>query len=75
LLPLWSIGQSWNSLFHFNFLILRHLVGLLGQGISASQGCYLHKRRINEDKQPCLEWDSNPWSQHLSKWPSTMWPL
>jgi hypothetical protein len=25
-----------------------------------------HKRRRNADRHPCLEWDSNPWSQCLS---------
>jgi hypothetical protein len=37
-------------------------VGLLGRGISPSQGRYLHteqhKRRINAHRHPCLEWDS-----------------
>jgi hypothetical protein len=31
LLPLWSIGQLWNALFHFSFLILGHS-GVLGWG-------------------------------------------
>jgi hypothetical protein len=47
LLPLWSIGHPWNALFHFSFLILRQSVGLLGRGISPSQGRYLYKHRIN----------------------------
>jgi hypothetical protein len=42
----------------------------LGRGISPSQGRYLHteqhKHRINADKHPCLEWDSNTWSQRSS---------
>jgi hypothetical protein len=42
-------------------------VGLLGRGISPSQGLYLYreqrKHRINAHKHPCLEWDSNPRSQ------------
>jgi hypothetical protein len=46
------------------FLNLRQSVGLLGRGISPSQGRYLHtgqhKRRINAYRHPCLEWDSNP---------------
>jgi hypothetical protein len=45
--------------------------GLLGRGISPSQGRYLHtqqhKHRINAHKHPCLEWDSNPRSQ-CSSW-------
>jgi hypothetical protein len=42
--PLWSIGHSWNALFHFSFLILRESVGLLGWGTSQSQGRYLYKQ-------------------------------
>jgi hypothetical protein len=42
-------------------------VGLLGWGISPSQGLYLHteqhKHRINAHRHPCLEWDSNRRSQ------------
>jgi hypothetical protein len=38
-------------------------VGLLGRGISPSQGRYLHtgqhKHRINADRYLCLKWDSN----------------
>jgi hypothetical protein len=37
----------------FGFLILCKPVGLLGRGISPSQGCYLHRHS-------CLELDSNP---------------
>jgi hypothetical protein len=54
LLPLWSLTYLWNALFHFSFLILIQLVGLLGRGISSSQGRYLHKHRIDADKHPCL---------------------
>jgi hypothetical protein len=64
--PLWSIGHPWNDLFHFSFLILRQSVGLLGRGISPSQGSYLYKHRINTDICTCLEWDSNPRSQRSS---------
>jgi hypothetical protein len=49
LLPLWSTGHLWNALFHFSFLTLRQSVGLLGRGISPSQGHYLHKHKINAD--------------------------
>jgi hypothetical protein len=55
-----SDRHPWNALFHFSFLILRQLVGLVGRGISPSQGRYLHKHRIDTDKHPCLEWDPNP---------------
>jgi hypothetical protein len=54
----------------FQFLDLRQSVGLLGRGISPSQGCYLHtgqhRHRINAHKHPYLEWDSNPRYQCLT---------
>jgi hypothetical protein len=54
----------------FSFLIFSQLVGLLGRGISPSQGRYLHtdehKHRTNAHRHPCLEWDSNPRSQRSS---------
>jgi hypothetical protein len=67
----------------FIFLIYTHLVGLLGQGISPSQGRYLHtrqhKHRINAHRHQCLEWDSNPQPQCSSGRrrfvPKTAWPL
>jgi hypothetical protein len=50
----------------FNFLIYTQSVGLLGRGISPSQGHYLHtvqhKHRISSQRHPCLEWDSKPTS-------------
>jgi hypothetical protein len=64
--PIWSIGHPWNVLFHFSFLFLTQSVGLPGRGISPSQGRYLYKHIIYTDKHPCLEWDSNPWSQRSS---------
>jgi hypothetical protein len=45
------------------FLNLGQSAVIIGWGISPSQGRYLHKHRINADKHPCLEWDSNPRSQ------------
>jgi hypothetical protein len=46
-------------------------VGPLGRGISQSQGRYLHagqhKHRINSQRHPCHEWDSNPRFQRSSK--------
>jgi hypothetical protein len=49
--PFWYIGHPWNALLHFSFVIIRQSVGLLGRGISPSQGRYLHmeqhKHRIN----------------------------
>jgi hypothetical protein len=54
----------------FSFFIHTQSVGLLGRGISPSQGRYLHtgqqKHRINAYGHPCLKWDSNPRSQCLS---------
>jgi hypothetical protein len=47
-----------------NFLIHTQSTGLLGRGISPSQGRYRH--RINEQRHPCLEWESNPLSQRSS---------
>jgi hypothetical protein len=48
----------------FSFLIYTQSVGLLGRGISPSQGRYLHKKkhqhRINAHRHPCIEWESNP---------------
>jgi hypothetical protein len=49
------------------FLNLRQSVGLLGRGISPSQGRYLTKHRINTDRLPCHQWDSNPRSQCSSE--------
>jgi hypothetical protein len=58
LLPLWSIGHPWNTLFHFRFLILGQSVGLLGRGISLSQGRYLHMATQTQNKRwhSCLGW-------------------
>jgi hypothetical protein len=54
----------------FSFLIF-YTVGNLWGRISPSQGCYLHteqhKHRINTNRYPCLEWDSNPRSQRSSE--------
>jgi hypothetical protein len=44
------------------FLNLRQSVGLLGREISTSQGRYLTQTQ-NKHRHPCLEWDSNPWTQ------------
>jgi hypothetical protein len=45
-------------------------VGLLGWRISLSQGLYLqtgqHKHRINANRHPYFEWNSNPWPHNLS---------
>jgi hypothetical protein len=52
----------------FQFLnLFTQTVCLLGRVISSSQGHYLntgqHKHRINANRHPCLEWNSNPHSQ------------
>jgi hypothetical protein len=54
---------SVKSFVSLQFLNLKQSVGLLGWGISPSQGHYLNKHRINGDKYACLEWDSNLRSQ------------
>jgi hypothetical protein len=55
----------------FQFLNIIQSVGLLGRGISPSQGRYLyteqHKHRINAHRYPCPEWDSNPQPQRSSE--------
>jgi hypothetical protein len=65
--PLRSIVHLWNVFYHFSFLILGQSVGLLGRGISPSYGRYLHEHRINVDRYPCLERDSNPRSRRSSR--------
>jgi hypothetical protein len=69
LLPPGALGIC-AMLLSLQFLDLRHFVGVLVWGISPSQGRYPHRReqRINADKRPHLEWDSNPWSQYPSGW-------
>jgi hypothetical protein len=48
-------------------------VGLLGLGISPSQGLHLHteqhktQNKRTQYRHPCLEWDSNPRSQRSSE--------
>jgi hypothetical protein len=45
----------------FQFLIYKQSVGLLGRGVSLSQGRFLHtehKHRINAYRHPGLEWNS-----------------
>jgi hypothetical protein len=48
-----------SSFFHFSLDLYTQSVGLLGRGISPSQGHYLQKHRINAYKHPYLECDSN----------------
>jgi hypothetical protein len=64
-IPLLGLGRF------FSFLIFLQSVGLPGRGTSQSQGRYLHKEqhkhRINAQRHPCLEWDSNPRSQRSSE--------
>jgi hypothetical protein len=56
--PTWSIGHPWNTLFHFSFLILGQSVGLLGWGISPSQGRYIHRTTQTQNKR---RQTSKPW--------------
>jgi hypothetical protein len=71
--PLFGLGRF------SSILIYTQSVGLLGRGISPSQSRYIqigqHKHRINLHRNPCLEWDSNPRSQHLSERRQTARPL
>jgi hypothetical protein len=57
-LPLGAQGIR-ETLISLQFLNLRQSVGLLGRGISPSQGRYLHtgqhKHRINANRHSCLE--------------------
>jgi hypothetical protein len=56
--PLWTLAAFLVSQFY------TQSVGVLGRGISPSQGRYLDKEqykcRLNTQRHPCLEWDSNP---------------
>jgi hypothetical protein len=54
--------SSVKSLVSLQFLNLRQSVGLL-----VARPLRTHKHRINADRRPCLEWDSNPRSQCLSE--------
>jgi hypothetical protein len=56
--PTRSIGHPWNVMFHFSFLVLRVSVGLLGRGISSSQGRYLHRttQAQNKRRQTSMPW-------------------
>jgi hypothetical protein len=57
--PTLENGATENTFFHFIFLILGQSIGLFGQGISPSQGRYLHreqhKHRIGARRYTCLE--------------------
>jgi hypothetical protein len=65
--PTWSKRHPWKASFHFSFLIFRQSVGLLGRGISPSQGRYLHRTTQTQNKRRELELDSNPRSQCSSE--------
>jgi hypothetical protein len=56
------------------FLNMGQSVGLLGRGISPTQGRYLHTHRIKVGKHQCLEWDSNPRSFRASEDTSCLRP-
>jgi hypothetical protein len=78
LLPLWSIEHLWNTLFHCSFLILGQSVGVLGWGISPSQGLYLHKHRINADiSMPWVRFEPmiTVFDRAKQFMPQTTWPL
>jgi hypothetical protein len=68
--PTWSIGHPWNAPFHFSFLISdRRQDSSDGGSACRKAAAYTgqHKHRINADRHPCLEWDSNPRSQCSSQ--------
>jgi hypothetical protein len=46
----------------FSCQLNKHLVGLLGWGISRWKGLYVHRtaQHKDADTHPCLEWDWNP---------------
>jgi hypothetical protein len=52
--PTWSIGHP-EKLIPLQFLDLRQLIGLLGWGISPSQGCYLTQTQ-NTRRQTSMPW-------------------
>jgi hypothetical protein len=57
----------------FQFLdLFTQSLGLLGRGISPSQGRYLytgqHKHSLDTNRHPCLKLDLNPRSQYLGGW-------
>jgi hypothetical protein len=54
-----SVAPTW-SFFSLHFINLEQTAGLLGRGISPTQGRYLTKKTL------CLEWDSNPRSPYSS---------
>jgi hypothetical protein len=56
---------SVKHLVSLQFLNLRQSVGLLGRGISQTQGRYLHRTTQTQNKRrhPYLEWDSIPRSK------------
>jgi hypothetical protein len=76
LATIYSLHSLWNLLYYISMALqplwalavfCTQSIGLLGRGISPSQGRYLHteqhKHRINAHRHACLKWDSNPRSQ------------
>jgi hypothetical protein len=66
--PTWSTGHPWNASFHFSFLIL-YTVGRIPwtSDQPVARPLPIHKHRINAERHPCLECDSNPRPQCSSK--------
>jgi hypothetical protein len=63
LLPLWNIGHPWNASIHSSFLILKTVGRTPWKGdqpVARPLPTHDLTNRINADKHPCLEWDSNP---------------
>jgi hypothetical protein len=61
LLPNWSIGHSWNTLFQFSFLNLLESVELLGR-VSASRKAATYTKRINAFESTILVFE---WSKQV----------
>jgi hypothetical protein len=54
--PILRHRASVKYLFHFSFLILRQSVGLLGLGISPSQGRYIRRTTQRQNTQTYMPW-------------------
>jgi hypothetical protein len=64
--PVWSIEHLWVACFHFSFVVLDSRQDSLGGGLALRKNTTYtgqHKHKISTYRHPCIEWDSNPWSQ------------
>jgi hypothetical protein len=71
-ISIWFYSRPLGPGCYSSILINTLSIGLLGRGISSSQGRHLHtgqhKHRKNAHRHPCLEWDWNPRSELSSGW-------